>query len=224
MFTHKFANIPKLEQVNCPTEGRYYATLLGDVKYPSITRVLGEMSDKTSLIKWKERVGEAEAERISKVATERGTAMHQLCEDYLMNKELSDVDNVGGEMLFKIMCQVLKRFDNIRCLEAPMFSHTLRVAGTVDCIAEIDGKLTIIDFKTSMKQKRKAWIDNYFMQACFYFTAYYEMTGEMPKQIAILIACMDGTLQEFYLKPKDVKAYTVKLKDTIDQYYEKVAS
>jgi hypothetical protein len=123
-----------------------------------------------------------------------------------------------GELLFRTILPALQRFDNIRALETPLVSHRLGIAGTVDCIAEVDGVLTIIDFKTSSKLKKEEYIEDYYLQGSFYFNAFYEMTGELPKQILILISVEDGTLQEFYLKGSDIIKHTKALQLRKEDY------
>ena len=152
------------------------------------------------------------------MATRRGTSMHKLCEQYLKNEEVED-DNLDGTMMFKSIRPILDRIDNVRCLETPVYSHTFGVAGTVDCIAELDGELAVIDFKTSNKPKKEEWIDGYFIQGCFYFWSYYEITGEMPDKVAILISVQDGSTQEFILTKSDIKKYTEELKKRTEAYY-----
>ena len=221
-FNHKWATIPKLKQINSDG-GRKYLIEGTEVKYPSITTVLSKTSDTSSLIAWRNRVGVEQATKISTMATRRGTSMHKLCEQYLLNEETDD-DNLDGNMLFKSIRPHLDDFDNVRCLEAPLYSHTFKVAGTVDCIAEVDGKLTIVDFKTANKPKKVEWIENYFMQGCFYFWSYYEITGEMPEQILILISVQDGSIQKFYLTKKDIIKYTEQLKQTMEKYYNVITN
>lgn len=219
MFKHikrEVLDLPRFED----EDGRKYQTPDGE-KYPSITTVLGETADKSALFAWKKRVGEEKANAISLAATTRGTAMHQLCEDYLSNEPLSD-DNVAGNFMFLGIRPALDRIDNVRLLEAPLYSNALKVAGTVDCIAEIDGKLSVIDFKTSRKPKSEDWIEDYFMQAAFYNMAYYEMYDELPKQFAILISVQDGTYQEFIKSGKEMIYWTERLKTRIAMYYNKV--
>ena len=161
--------------------------------------------------------------------------MHKLCERYLKNEQIDapmpsaeedkDFANVGkgdwtaGQLMFGHIKPALDRCDNVRLLEKALYSHKLKVAGTVDCVAEIDGKLAIIDFKTSRRPKKKEHIDDYFMQGCFYFWAYYEITGEMPDQITILISVQDGTLLEYTIKGKEIIYWTEELKKRIDTFY-----
>jgi len=219
-FNHKWVTIPKLKQINSDS-GRKYLIEGTEVKYPSITTVLSATSDNTGLHEWRKRVGAEKANKISTMASRRGTSMHKLCELYLLNEDLED-ESIDGNFLFKTIRPQLDRFDNIRCLEKALYSHTFKVAGTVDCIAEVDDKLTIVDFKTASKPKKEQYIENYYKQGCFYFWSYYEITKEMPEQILILISVQDGSVQEFYLKKKEIIQYTELLKKTTEIYYNNV--
>ena len=117
--------------------------------------------------------------------------------------------------MFSILRPELDKIDNIIALETPLWSKTLGLAGRTDCIAEYDGKLSIIDFKASTKQKRASDIDNYFTQACAYALMFQERTGIIVDNFAILIACEDGLRQVFQGKPiTHVKA----LKSIIKEY------
>ena len=215
VFKHQQVQLPVLEQLNLE-EGRRYQ--VGDQRFPSITTVLGDTSDKTWLNAWKARVGEEEAQRRSNMATRRGTHVHTLCEDYLSNKELVE-QTVDSMMMFRAMRPALDRMDNIRALETQLYSTALKVAGTVDCIAEMDGKLSIIDFKTANRRKSRSNIYDYYLQGCFYFTAYYERTRELPEQVVILITVADGSIQEFKLQGPELIHYTKLLQQRIDHWY-----
>lgn len=223
-FNHCWAKIPKLKQINTDA-GRRYLVEGTEVKYPSITTLLGAVSDKTALYEWRKRVGAEKAAAVTKAATRRGSTMHDMCERYLRN-ELDDDVHVadGGGYMFNSLRPILDRIDNVRCLETPLYSTALRVAGTVDCIAELDGKLTVIDFKTANRAKKEEWIQNYFQQGCFYLWAYYELTGEMPEQVAILVSVEDGTTQEFILNKKDIKHHSDNLKQATEKYYRDYAT
>lgn len=215
-FNHNFIKTLKIEQKNSET-GRKYV-IEGDVAYPSITTVLGKTKDQTFLREWRKRVGVEKAQQITLAAAGRGTKMHDLCEKFLLNKELGELGYSKGELLFRTIMPSLIRFDNIRALEHGLVCHRVGIAGTVDCIAEVDGVLTVIDFKTSAKLKKEDWIEDYFIQGAFYFNAFHEMTGELPKQILILIAVEDGSLQEFYLKGADIIKYTKLLHSRKEAY------
>lgn len=216
-FNHSWAQLPTLRQVNS-NNGRKYETDDGLESYPSITTVLGKTKDPTPIKKWRARVGESAANKISNMATRRGTSMHKLCEQYLLNETVED-DNVDGNFLFLGIRPHLERLDNVRALESRLISRKLSVAGTVDCIAEYDGELAIIDFKTSSKPKKPEWIEDYLLQGAFYFTAYYELTGELPKKITIMIAVQDGSMQIFELRGKEIIEQVEKLKIRIKEYY-----
>tara|TARA_Y100001936_G_scaffold252162_1_gene310786 strand:+ start:7714 stop:8409 length:696 start_codon:yes stop_codon:yes gene_type:complete len=179
---------------------RVYVTPNGNI-YPSITSILA-MQDKPGIKEWKEKVGEKEANRISKESADLGTKVHSICEDYLYNDILrcSDEEAIS---VFNRLRFLLGNIDNIYCLEAPLHSDILKVAGTVDCVAEYNGKLSVIDFKTSRKPKKEDWIQDYFIQAFFYSAAFFEMTGAIPEQIVILIAVRDSFEVQVFKKPLD---------------------
>lgn len=190
-FNHVDLTLPSLKRETIDGE-RYYTVPDGDdlVKLVSITSVISHIN-KDIFVKWRKRVGELEAQRITQAATSRGTDMHTLVENYLYNKNLPTVQPVS-EFLFKIAKPYLNKINNIHCLEGPLYSIRLGVAGTTDCIAEYDGSLAVIDFKTSKKPKPREWIEHYFVQAMFYGMAYYEMTGTRVKKLVIIMACEDG--------------------------------
>lgn len=188
MFNH-VQDVPILEQITDTTtdSGRIYHTKKGD--FPSITTVLGILS-KHSIQQWRKKVGETEANRITKQASMRGTAVHQLAEDYINNKlDWKKAGNVFEISTFNQLKPILDRnLDNIWYQEAALYSERLRLAGRVDCIGEWKGELAIIDFKTSRKPKRYEWITNYFIQAAFYSAAFYEQTGIPIKRTVIAIS------------------------------------
>ena len=134
-----------------------------------------------------QRVGDEEADRITKRATKRGTDMHTLVEHYMKNEELPEVPPIS-DFLFKISKANLKRINNIYALEGSLYSKQLGIAGTVDCIAEYDGELAIIDFKTSAKPKPRGWIEHYFVQCMAYGCMLYELTGISVKKLVIIMA------------------------------------
>lgn len=215
MFELRLVSIPKLNRVE-KNGVRLYE--VEDKAYPSITTVLSKTSDQSSLHEWRRRVGEEKANKISASASRRGTALHSLCEKYLLNEEV-ETEHADAQLLFNYIKPHLDNVTEVKCLEAGLYSHTLKVAGTVDCIAVYKGKLTVIDFKTSSKKKKAEHIENYFLQGCFYFWAYYEITGEMPEQIVILITTTDGDVQEFTVPKGDIINWTQRLNDRIGAYY-----
>lgn len=204
MFNHvkHDINLPSLTRKTTET-GRKYFTPEGNA-YPSITTVLSELS-KQGILDWRKRVGAEEANKISRQASVRGTAVHKLAEDYLNNEQ----DWAKGAMpsnlnsfsdIRKIMDE---RLDNIWMQEVFLYSDRLKTAGQVDCIAEFDGQLSIVDFKTSRKPKKEEWITSYFIQASFYAAAFYERTGIPIKQGVILITVDGSEPQVFKINTYD---------------------
>ena len=206
-------NFPELKATTTK-EGRRYR--VGDTFYPSVTTVIGH-SKKKSIMEWRNRVGEEEANKISKRASTRGNKCHKLCELYLENKSISQYSNDPLSMgLFYQIKPYLDSIDNIHALEEPLSSSLLKMAGRVDCIAEYNGELAIIDFKTSTKYKREEWIHDYFAQETAYAIMFQELTGLAPKKLVTIIACETGEPQIFEINDKFKDAR--KLREDIDAY------
>ena len=191
MFNHVPANLPRLERETIDGV-RFYKVPNEDefLKLVSITSVTSHWS-REKFAKWRKKVGEEKANEITRKATARGTDMHSMTEHYLLNEDLPKVAPMG-DMLFKIAKPTLKKIDNIHSLEGSLYSKELGVAGTVDCIAEYEGELAVIDFKTSKAPKPREWIDGYFVQAAAYACMYYELTGIAVKKLVIIMACENG--------------------------------
>ena len=186
-FNHIEHVIPKLERVTSPDGSRLYQTPSGRA-YPSVTTVTGLLS-KAAIMAWRKRVGEAEANRVSSQAAGRGTRVHSLCEDFLSNKEV--LPDIFDQELWNKFKPLLERINNIHALETPLYSDHLQVAGTVDCIAEFDGTVSVIDFKTSKRIKSRDDIHGYFMQCSAYAVAFEERTGIPVSRLVILMAVDD---------------------------------
>ena len=189
--TFKFIDyaIPSCEQINNPT-GRLYKTPDGNL-YPSVTTVLGSIPS-PELDAWKLAVGEAEAKKISKSATVRGEKIHKWCEDYLRGNDtkMPMLHREAYEM-YLAMVPYLNKFSVIHALETRLWSDKLKVAGSVDCIAEIDGEVWVIDFKTSGRYKTIEEIHSYFMQTSAYAYMFWERTGIAIKKMRIIITTQD---------------------------------
>ena len=181
---------------------RHYVTPSGEL-YPSITTVLGELS-KAAIQKWRKRVGETEANKISGKASRRGTKLHSVCEAYIQNKE----EYLNGETphiveLFKTIEPFFERVNNIQGVELALYSDHFGIAGRTDCIAEFDGVLSVIDYKTSNKIKKKEWCEKFFAQGAFYGIAYEELTSIPVPQVVIIIAVENEQPQLFVEKRDD---------------------
>ena len=170
-------------------------------------------------MEWRNRVGEEEANRVTKRATTRGNKCHKLAELYLENKDISKYkdDPLSMGMFYQIKPHI-DSINNIHAIEAPLSSKLLKLAGRVDCIAEYNGELAIIDFKTSTKEKREEWIHDYFAQETAYAIMFQELTGLQVKKLVTIIACETGSPQIFEIYDKF--KYARKLKGYIDSYRE----
>jgi len=195
-------------------KGRHYVDPEGN-QYPSITTVLSILS-REAIQKWRERVGEEEANRISRVASSRGTKIHNIIEKYIAN----DPEYLQGEMphniqTFKDIQPIVdQNLSKVYSIEAPLYSKHLGVAGRVDCVGVWNGKDSIIDWKTSRKEKKKEWISNYFMQAAAYAIMWEERTGMPIKQLVVAIAGDTGP--QVFIEDRD--NWTAELINTISEY------
>lgn len=209
-FVHKPIEINgELKEVSIDGN-RFYETPEG--VFPSVTSVVG-FKKNAFFAQWRKNNPDE-----SKRVTSRGTKFHSLLEKYIKNEDfiVEDLHSMQ-KSLFSLIKPEIDKIDNIIALETPLWSKTLGLAGRTDCIADYDGKLSIIDFKASTKEKRKQDIDNYFAQATAYALMFQERTGIIVKNFAILIACEDGILQVFQGNP--IK-YVKHLKHLITEYKE----
>ena len=221
MFKHQppINDLPLLKAKNVNGK-RFYEHLETKKVYPSITSVLS-IRQKEGLLEWRKKVGEQVANHVMIQAANRGTAVHNMVEDYLNNVDLDQVEKYKKQFLPRMMFNVLKpelsRINNIRLQEAQMFSTDYTVAGRCDCIAEYDGVLSVIDFKTSTKEKAEDWIENYFIQGSAYAQMFKEHFAEEVTQVVILITTEEGTTQVFKKNSID---YLPQLKDAIEKFYD----
>ena len=209
----------ELESITDKETGkRVYLTPSGK-KYPSVTTVIGNNKKKMkSIMQWRRRVGEAEANRVSAQATGRGTKYHSIVEDYF-NNDL-DLKKFKSSPLPVLMFQhsrsTLDRINNIYVQEVALYSDKLELAGRVDCIAEFDGVLSIIDFKTSAKQKTDERLYDYFVQECAYACMLLEQYNIRVEQLVTIVACEDGDTQVVVRPVK--KIYLDSLLQYINEY------
>ena len=199
-------------------EGRFYK--IDDKWMPSVTTVVGHQS-KAGILEWQDRVGFAKAEQIRRSSAWRGTQYHNLVEHYLKN-ELEEVEKSEGlpTYLFRAARETLDRISNIHAIEAPLFSRNLCIAGRVDCIAEFDNELAIIDFKTTKTLKKEEYLEKYFVQEAAYAYMYYEMTGVEVDKLVTLSVAEDGTMQ--VVQKYDKIPYINLLIDWIKEYHEDI--
>ena len=224
MFTHIDVDLPSLERETIDGV-RYYKVPDEEelLRLVSITSVTSHFN-KEIFVKWRKRVGNEEADRITKRATSRGTDTHTLTEAYLYNRDLPEVQPLS-KMLFQIYKSELNKISRVHSLEGSLYSKELGIAGTVDCIAEYNGELAIIDFKTSKKPKPREWVDHYFVQCMAYGCMLYELTGIAVKKLVIIMACENGEsiVYEEYDKKKYIKLLTEYIREFIQHKIESYA-
>ena len=200
-FTHKVVKLPNLVTTTL-NKKRFYNTPEGNL-YPSITTVLS-IRKKEGLVEWRKRVGDDVANYISGNAVRRGIKIHEMCEDYLNNMHDDALFETYKKEHFLYWClfkqlrdQALCDIDNIYAQEVGLYSDKYKVAGRVDCIAEYNGVLSAIDFKTSTKERTDDWNENYYIQGAAYAEMFEERTEIKVNQIVILVVTEDGTVQKF---------------------------
>jgi len=220
MFNHNPVELPTISATN--KDGvRLYETPDGN-KYPSITTVLS-VRNKQGLMEWRKRVGDDVANYVARTAAARGTKVHQMCEDYLNNmhrdfpeKWIEHKKNFLPWCLFnQLKDGSLHKLNNIYAQEAGLYSDKYKVAGRVDCIAEYDGTPSIIDFKTSSKERNDDWNESYYIQGSAYAEMFGERTGIEISQVVILVVTEDGTVQEFV---KDKNNYLDALVESVAEW------
>ena len=203
MFNHVQISLPEVttETIN---RKRFYVTPEGN-KYPSITTVLSTRK-KEGLFEWRKRVGNDVANYVARTSASRGTKVHHMCEDYLNNEfdeEKHKKDFLPFCLFNQLKDQALCNLDNIYAQEAGLYSDKYKVAGRVDCVAEYKDTLSIIDFKTSTKERSDDWNENYYIQGSAYAEMFEERTKIKIDQVVILVVTEDGTVQEFVKSKQD---------------------
>lgn len=195
--------VPEIKLTDEIIDGKRFYTLPdGKTKLRSVTTIISEKSDKSALFAWKKRVGEKEANRITKKATTHGTAVHKIAERYLLNeadiKQKSMPTSVDG--FAKIKKILDENVNDIMGIELPLFSTTLGCAGRTDVVAHYNGIPSIIDFKTSIKNKKEEWIQNYFIQSTVYSMMFESMYKKKIPQIVIIIAVEEENYPQIFIK------------------------
>jgi len=213
--------IEPIEMNTVTIDGKRYYVTPTNKKHKSVTTVISNNpAKKKSLTEWRKRVGEDKANRISTRSATRGTRYHKLVENYINNEHddtlYSDVPLVW--LMFNSSRKILDNINNVYLQEAALYSDYLRIAGRVDCIAEYNGKLSIIDFKTSAEEKKEAYLYDYYVQETAYACMLQELYGVKVEQLVTIVACETGDVQVSIVPPK--KEYFVKLQQYIKEYEE----
>jgi len=220
VFNHVPVKLPQLTATN--KDGvRLYETPEGNF-YPSITTVLS-IRKKEGLFEWRKKVGNEVANYVAGKAARRGTKVHQMCEDYLNNMYTNFPDKFNEHkkdflpwcLFGQLKEKVLHNIDNIYVQEASLYSDKYKIAGRVDCISQYKGVPSVIDFKTSTKERSDDWNENYYIQGTAYSEMFHERTGISISQVVILVITEDGTVQEFIKKKYDYIDY---LSEAIEEW------
>ena len=183
--------------------------------YPSVTTVLG-IQKKQDLQQWRDKIGEKVADWEMGRAARRGKATHTLVEQYIKGETPSE-RGVLPLGLFRLLKPYVDQIDNVHLLETIRYSPKLTIAGQVDCVAEYNGKLSVIDFKTANSERKENWIENYFMQCSAYAQMYEELFEKEVSQVVVLLAAEDGSVTSYIKEKKD---YMPKLVESIDSFYK----
>lgn len=212
--TFKLITVPKIHRID--GERRLYETPGGE-RYPSVSTILSHGIDNSYIEAWRARVGAEVADKISKKATTRGTLIHENIENYLQNKPQTFNDfHVEEKQQFSCVTDLLDRIDTVYALETQLYSHKLRAAGTVDCCAKLDGKIRLIDWKTSSRVKSRDEIHSYFYQCAAYAFFIYELTGLIVADILIVMLTSDDGLVLFEERVRDWLPGFIKIRNSLD--------
>ena len=208
MFKHLYDSERELDLEATMIDGtRFYKVPSGKM-YPSITSVTS-FYNREVFVEWRKRVGEEQANKVTRESTFRGTKFHDAVELYMKNTPIKEMDILPSTKFLLLSAkEKLDRINNIHALERSLYSDYLGLAGRVDCIAEYDGELAVIDFKTSTKIKPEEWIENYFVQETAYACMYFEMTGIPVKKLVTIMVAENG---ECVVYEKTNKGHYIKL-------------
>ena len=222
MLTNKY-NYPQLKRIQTPA-GRQYVGQ-DDNPVPSVTTILSDTGDKTALIAWRKRVGEAEATRISTESAGLGTKVHNALEKYILQEEYEIKGNnvisiMAKRMVDSMINEGFCNVDELWGTEVGLIAQGL-YAGTSDAIGLHNGTPAIIDFKTAKKLKKREWIEDYFMQGCAYALAHNEMFDTDIKKIAILMVDREAKFAEYIIEGDEFEEYCEKWSNRVADYYSK---
>ena len=216
LITHKYDYKP-LERIATPNGRRY---IVGETRpLPSVTTILSAMKDQTGLNKWRESVGKEKAAKITAEAAKLGGGMHQNLENYILDKPLAGtfMDQALAKVIIKYgLCNV----NEVWGTEVALYSKEL-YAGTTDLIGLHNGVPAIMDFKNSLREKKKEWIEEYFMQLCAYAMSHGEMYGTNIRKGVVMIATREAKYQEFIIEGAEFDHYEAMWANTVYAYYER---
>jgi hypothetical protein len=216
-FIYENIEQPAELKVEARPNGRFYITPEGNA-YPSVTTIISKASDLSWIDAWHKRVGKEEAEKVLAQAGRRGTAVHEICEEYLKNNPNYKKGHMPGNIAsFNYIKPYLdEHITSVGGLELPLYSNKLKTAGRVDCLCKWDGKWAIVDFKTSRREKKREDIGGYFMQASCYALMIYELLGIFPGKIVIVMTIDDSPAKVFEERSADWIEKFIELRNGVD--------
>jgi|TARA_Y100000287_G_C14169312_1_gene328961 genome maintenance exonuclease 1 len=222
MLENKY-DYPNLKRIQTK-KGRQYTDGTGE-PVPSVTTILSDTGDKTALIAWRKRVGDAEATRISTESAGLGTKVHNSLEKFILQEDYEIKGNnhisiMARNMVDEMIAKGLSKVDELYGVEVGLIAQGL-YAGTADGIGLHEGEEAIIDFKTAKKIKKREWIEDYFLQGCAYALAHNEMFESQIKKVVILMVDREGKFAEFTIKDDEFTEYCNKWSDRLTDYYSK---
>lgn len=220
MIINNIYNYQPLERVSTP-QGRHY--IVGETRpLPSVTTILGATKDMTHINEWKKNIGEDEAQKILTESSNLGNGMHKNLENYIFGKEISGT--LMARALAKVIIkQGLSKVTEVWGSEVSLYSKEL-YAGTTDLVGRWEGIPSIMDFKNSLRDKKKEWIEDYFMQLCAYALSHNEMYGTDISQGVVMIATRDAKYQEFVIKGDEFRHYENMWVNKVCAYYDSIRS
>ena len=226
-FVHVKHEFPSLLKETAEDGSRVYVTPDGK-RYPSVTTVIAP-HNKDAIDRWKARVGQKKADKISKNASDRGDVVHECIEALLSNYSTAEyVKRMlphAKHVYLNMKTELERRVTEVHGIEQPLYSHKLRLAGTTDCVAKYDNLLSIVDFKTALRLKKKEYVHGYFMQLTAYAFMFEEMTGRRIEQGVILIGVDGETFAQTFRLPRDeFGPYLKELVSWRDKYEQGMAA
>lgn len=210
---YKYRSIDRKE-----IDGQRLYKVSEDSLLPSVTTILSKTKDDTHLRAWIEQVGEEKAEQIKKEASELGSQMHQNLENYILGTAMSG-SFMAKNLASLIVKNGLKSVDEVWGTEVALFCENL-YAGTTDLVGLHNGVPSIIDFKNSLNDKKKEWIEDYFLQLVAYALAHNEMYNTTINKGVIMMATRDAKYREFIIEGDEFTHYEHMWAERLSRYYD----
>lgn len=213
----------KLDRQDGGSQGRVYVDAAGN-KIPSVTTILGKTKDMTHLIAWKKRIGEDKAKQITEESAGLGTTMHAHLEAYILGEERPGGNNYGRLMAKRmadtIISEGLIDVDEAWGVEAHLHYENLW-AGTTDLVGMFQGKPAIMDFKTTIKPKKREWVEDYRLQLAAYAMAHNLAYGTDIQTTVVFMVSRDCEFQRFVWSGPEFEESTLLWSKRVADYYEK---